>query len=333
MKLTWRSRLTIFSILIFVILAMVVSQSRTVRAAVSGVHAFMVVARVETEIMQKTPAGLYYEGLFWKHNDELMRIMSAHPENTVKLRDDLNLFIPGLEALVDGKGETVVITNEQVNALKEELDWFSYWGSPVLKEDIERERQRIQLDHLVGMTMDQALEYVNTTWMPDSEAEKTIVPNSDGKWAYFILQDIYFEYPSQYFVQVSESDPNYVYLFSSTDVPEQWHPYAMKVKVWTVPPSEDRDVDLWYAHEDILWETPIQTVDFHGFEYIKGKSVLPVTDLHAFLYNQSKRLAVEIFVFAFEAPPWGMKVNYPQLVNENYEYFQHMVDNIRMYYP
>lgn len=333
MKLTSRSRLTIFSILIFVILVMVVSQSSEVRAAVNGVHAFMVVARVETEIMQKTPAGLYYEGLFWKHNDEVMRISSEHPENINKLRESLLLFIPGLEALVDGKGDTITITAEQVNGLNEQLDWYYSWGSPVLKEDIERERQRLNLDHFIGMTMDEALEYVNITCKPESTVEKMIVPDSDEKWAFFVTQEIYFEYPVQYFVQVSESEPNYVYFIPFTGTPEQWHPYVMKAKIWTVPASENRDVHSWYAQDNILWEVPVQTADFQGFEFIKGKPPLPATGLHTFLYNQKKQLAVEIVVFAYELPPWGVNVNYAQFVDENYEYFQHMVDNIRMYYP
>src|SRR5688572_10058650 len=40
----------------------------------------LVILRVEREIIQKMPAGQYYESLFFKHNDEIMQISFNHPE-------------------------------------------------------------------------------------------------------------------------------------------------------------------------------------------------------------------------------------------------------------
>jgi hypothetical protein len=281
--------------------------------------------------MQKTPAGQYYESLFWKHNDELMQISSNHPENEEEFWRVTRLFIPGLEALLNGEGDTVQITSEQVESLKAELDWLAFVGSPTLREDIQREQQRLPLEALVGMTMNEALDFINLNWEPEASDSKTLVPDSDGKWAYYVHEGIYLEYPSQYAVQISESERDYAYFIPSTGMPENWHSFVMKVKVWTVPLNENMDVHTWYSQENILWEMPIQNTEFQGLEFIKSRT--NSMDIHAFLFNQQSQLALEIWVFAFEALHQLDVTDYHQLVSQRYEYFQHMVDNLRIEKP
>ena len=60
---------------------LVLSQVDAVRAIFNGAHALRVFLRVQTEIIQKSPAGQHYESLFWKHNDEILQILNAHPEH------------------------------------------------------------------------------------------------------------------------------------------------------------------------------------------------------------------------------------------------------------
>jgi hypothetical protein len=338
MKTNRRSRLT-FLVGIFVVLSILLAtHANAVRAAISGVYAFEVYVRVQTEIMQKTPAGQYYEALFWKHNDELMQIMDAHPEHVEPFAEALVLFVPELDALLNGDGDHVYVRLEHVESFKAELDWFASMGSSSLKEDIERERQRFPLDAMVGMTMNEALAFVNSNWTPNPMEEKSLVPDSDGEWAYYVHNGVYLEYPRQYTIQIVESKKNYLYLLPSEPMPEQWHPFVMKVKVWEVPLDENTDIHTWYSQSGILWEAPIQSADFQGVEFLqveRRQEDLDQSemDMHAFLYNPQSRLAVDIWIFTFELLPQETVIDYRQLVNERYEYFQHMVDRLRIQKP
>ena len=148
-------------------------RTRPVQATLGYMHIFSIYLRVETEIMQKTPAGQYYESLFWKHNDEVMQIMQAHPEHNEAFLQALIVFVPELEALLNGDGNKVYVTAKHVESLQAELDWFASTGSPALQEDIKREQQRLPLDQFVGMTMSESLDFINSTWSPDSPASKT----------------------------------------------------------------------------------------------------------------------------------------------------------------
>lgn len=311
-------------------------QFDSVQATFNNMHAGMVMLRVEREIMQKMPAGQYYESLFWKHNDEIMQISFNHPENEEEFWRVTRLFIPGLEALLDGEGDTVQITSEQVESLKAELSWFASVGSPALREDIEKEQQRFPLDIFVGMSMNEALDFINSSWTPDPALQQFLVPDSDGKWAYYIHdKGVYLEYPSSYSLQVSGSEKDFIYFIPSTGVPEQWNPCVMKVRIWNVPEAEKDTASSRsrYSPESIVWENSIQGPEFQGVEFISSRPSMPVMNFHAFQYNRENQLAVDIWVFVTENPQVPDDFDYSVMINQRYEYFQHMVDSIHMQMP
>jgi hypothetical protein len=167
MKLTKRFRWSIVFIILLASLATLLMQFDSVQATFTDMHMFAVMLRVESEIMQKTPAGQYYDSLFWKHSEELMQLIEANPGRYEELVRVNRLFVPGLEALLDGKGDEVRVTSEQVEGLKVQLDWFYSRGGPALQEDIQTEWQRLPLDHFVGMTMNEAWDFINSNWTPD----------------------------------------------------------------------------------------------------------------------------------------------------------------------
>ncbi|HKG54429.1 MAG TPA: hypothetical protein VKB04_09215, partial [Anaerolineales bacterium] len=109
MKLGKRSRWMIIFVILLTFLAIFFTHVDSVQATFSNMHVATVLFRVETEIMQKTPAGSYYRSLFWKHSDELVQIFLNHPENEEEFWRVNRLFIPGLEALLNGEGNTVRI--------------------------------------------------------------------------------------------------------------------------------------------------------------------------------------------------------------------------------
>lgn len=331
MKLSKRSRWIILVVGLLIMSVLILTQVKSVQATFTNVHAGMVLLRVEKEIMQKTPAGQYYESLFWKHNDELMQIAREHPENDAEFWRVTRLFIPGLEALLNGEGDSVQITSEQVEGLKTELDWLASVGSPSLREDIEKEQQRLPLEYFVGMTMTEALDFINANWLPSSLIEKTFVPNTDEQWAYYVHNGVYLTYPGSYYVQASESNSDYVYFVPSTGMPEEWNPCVMKVRVWGVPVEEKDTASpyTWYSPEMIAWENIVQNTEFEGIEFISRKADHLTMNLHAFQYNEANQLAVHIWVFANENPSIADPSDYSSIIDTRYEYFQHMLGNLQ----
>ncbi len=332
MELGKRSRWIIVIVGLLIVSLLILTQVDSVQATFSNVHAGMVLLRVEKEIMQKTPAGQYYESLFWKHNDEIMQIAANHPENDEEFWRVTRLFVPGLEALLDGEGSTVQITSEQVESLKAELDWLASMGSSALREDIEREQQRLPLDYFVGMTMSDALDFINTSWTPDSvQVQQNLVPDSDGQWAYYVYNNVYLEYPASYYLQISESNSDYIYFVPSAGMPEGWNPCVMKVRIWEVPVEgkEAASPYSWYSLEIIRWENAIQNEEFAGVEFVASKADWPVMSLHAFEYNEEIQRAVHIWVATNDNPQVTNAADYAQIIDQQYEYLQHMIYSIQ----
>lgn len=333
MKLGKRSRWIILGVGLLIISVLILTQVKSVQATFTNAHAALVLLRVEREIMQQTPAGQYYESLFWKHNDELMQIARDHPENNEELWRVTRLFIPGLEALLDGEGDTVQITPEQVESLTAYLNWLVSMGSPALREDIEREQQRLPLEYFAGMTMSDALDFINTSWTPDAtEIQPTFVPDSGGQWAYYVHNNVYLEYPGSYYVQVSQSNPDYVYFVPSTGVPEYWNPCVVRLHIWNVLPADELSASPypWYASKgSIVWESPIRNGKFGGVEFIVSQADGPTMDLNAFQYNAEIQRAVLLQVLTRDNPAVAEPSEYSIILEQQYEYFQHMINSVR----
>jgi hypothetical protein len=351
MQFSKRFRLiTIFAILFAALIASL-TQVDSVQATFNNAHAFTVLLRVETEILQKTSAGRYYDALFWKHAGELNQIISSHPEHNEALLQTIRVFVPGLEALLDGKGDTVYITPEHVERLKVELDWFASIGSPALQEDIQRERQRLPLDNFVDMTMSDALDFINSSWIPDmieqtlvpysimqptepvSVVDQTLVPGSNGNWAYYVHNGVYFEYPTNYYLQVM--DTMSIKLIPSPAKPEELPPYQIIVNVWNVPIAEKDRLrpDYWYPAESIVWVSAIQNEEFEGIEFISSLSNPPVIHIDSVQYNQENQLAVRIDMDVSENLSVPDGFDYSALVDQRYAYFKHMADSLHIQVP
>lgn len=332
MKISQRSRWMILFALLTVLSVLILSGVKAVRATVSDMHVISVLLRVEAEVMQKTPAGQYYESLMWKHTAEINQIISAHPENNEKIMSALRLFTPGLEALVDGEGNTVHITSEQVGAIQEQLDFFVSVGSPAFREDIEKERQRLQLDRFVGLTMNDAWDLINSAWTPDSVEPPLLVPGSDGKWAYYVHDGIYLEYPVNFRVQVSAMENDKVYFVPSSDSPELWNPCTLYVKFIRVSPEEKdkHNPRARYSSEMIPWEVEIENAEFPGTEFVVSQSDWIAMNLRAYQYNYENQMAVEFWAFVYENPQLEDSTAYAEMINQRYEYFQHMVNSLRI---
>ncbi len=125
--------------------------------------------RLRDEVLSQTEAGQRYIDIYYTHSTEIATLMLADPQLDDEGMATLELLVPGLQALVDGQGETVTITAEQVQQAEAFLDALAAVGSPALQQAIATERTRRPLAQLVGMTMDQAWAHLNgytLTWLP-----------------------------------------------------------------------------------------------------------------------------------------------------------------------
>ena len=137
-------------------------------------------ARVEREIMSPTPYGRYYSGLYFKNFNELKQILSTHPAYRDDMYRLMYLYIPHIEAVLDGRGDEVHITQEQVNELQAFFDQIKAASNGELRTDIERELSRTPLDDFVGMSMDETLAYIESTWERDFPSPPS---PTDTDWA------------------------------------------------------------------------------------------------------------------------------------------------------
>ncbi|MDO9300341.1 MAG: PxKF domain-containing protein [Anaerolineales bacterium] len=81
----------------------------------------------------------------------------------------MNLFVPSLQALLDGNGDTITITSEQVTGLQSFLNALVEQGDPELQAAILSELERHPLENMAGATMGEAWAYLNgyqLEWLP-----------------------------------------------------------------------------------------------------------------------------------------------------------------------
>jgi hypothetical protein len=106
----------------------------------------------------------------------------------------------------------------------------------------------------------------------------------------------------------------------------------MKVHIWNVPANEKdmTNPSAWYSHENVVWERTVQNTEFPGIEFISSRPNSSCIDFHAFLYNQEKGIAVDVWVLVIGGRQFPNDFDYSAMVDREYEYFQYMVDTIRL---
>lgn len=135
-----------------------------------------IVLRFYNEVVLPTPAGQYYNAMLWKHSDEMNSLYKNNPDHQEEVIKILHESVPGMEALLNGQGDTVLVTAKQIQLIQAEVDWVASVGSPALREDIERELERYPLEHFIGLTMNEALEYVTSNFPADLIVEPASIP-------------------------------------------------------------------------------------------------------------------------------------------------------------
>lgn len=112
--------------------------------------------RLRDEVLTSTPRGRHYIDLFYGHSLELGRLLLTDLVLQEEGAALLGMALPGLEALVNGEGETVLVTLDMVEMLDIFLTHLHTLASPDLQADIEREWARANPYGLVDRTFAEA---------------------------------------------------------------------------------------------------------------------------------------------------------------------------------
>lgn len=126
--------------------------------------------QVRDQILVKSPEGSRYIDLYAEHSPELALILLADSDLREQGFETIDLFRPGLEALLEGRGDEVAITEAQVSAVEQFLDEIAAVANPALAQVIADERAANPLAQLSGMTMAEALGDLTDNQPPDAEA-------------------------------------------------------------------------------------------------------------------------------------------------------------------
>jgi hypothetical protein len=142
----------IFSPFAFVIIPQAVAQ---------GTVSLVLFYRVRFEILGQSPKGEHYIQLFDTHTREITLILRDNPSMISESLSVLHQWQSNLDAMVNGRGDEVTISEEHVKSVMDYLDEIVKYTGPELKRTIEEELSITPLEATVGMTMNEAWRYLN----------------------------------------------------------------------------------------------------------------------------------------------------------------------------
>jgi hypothetical protein len=325
-----RRRIAVASI----VLALLVANFQPVQAMFVDMHILVSLWRFEREVLQASFAGQYFDGLAWIHIFEGIRILRDHPEHMDEIHSLADLTLSHLDSLLDGKGDTAIITEQQVKAVEAEVNWWMSVASPSLQSDIQSTLELYPLDQFVGMTMNEAVEYANSRFNETRE-EPNIVNGTNGQWASYIYKGVYFEYPSSWYVKVKEDSygNGNLFIIPSSESNEQWNTGVTTFEAWEILPDPIRPFDL---HREIdyvnaKWEKAVIVDGMEGYFFIYDPSQTGMfRKLESILYDQDKKIKVRVTVtlFNFDEVFFDLDVNEAR---KKYEYLFHITESVRLH--
>ena len=131
------------------------------KTVAQGIFDIVLFYRVRFEVLGQSQKGHHYTDLFDSYAREITEIVMSNSFLTWESIDVLVKWQPNLDALVNGHGDDVVISGDEVTSVKSYLNLIVQHASPKLKSVIEEELSAPPLEDTVGMTMNQAWAYLN----------------------------------------------------------------------------------------------------------------------------------------------------------------------------
>lgn len=133
---------------------------------VSALEVAAALYRVRDELLNGTAAGEHYRKLYEQHTGRISWLLLLNSELRATGGSILKAVTPGLNHLMDGQGDQDIITQELVDDVLSFLQRLAKEdrakGGGELAGTIERERARIDWDRLVGMTYEEAWQYIQS---------------------------------------------------------------------------------------------------------------------------------------------------------------------------
>jgi len=117
--------------------------------------------RVRDELLNTTSEGQRLSDLYYTYIPNIVQVLISHPELSDSSFETMNLFAPSLQALLDGEGDSVTLTEEQVQGLQSFLDALIQYGDEDLQSVISAELEKHPLENFVGLTIDEAWSQIN----------------------------------------------------------------------------------------------------------------------------------------------------------------------------
>jgi hypothetical protein len=116
---------------------------------------------IRDNVLSQTPQGQHYIDLYETFTPEIADAIGEHPQLLDEAIDVIQRWEPKLQALVEGNGNSVVITSEDVLSVQSFLNNLKAFSSSELQNAINNELSNHPLQNMIGMTMDQSWMYLN----------------------------------------------------------------------------------------------------------------------------------------------------------------------------
>lgn len=111
---------------------------------------------VHDEVLLPTEAGRRYIDIGWAFNDEMFQLGTQYPDIREKTVVLLLTLEPAFDALVDGRGDEVSLSVDDVALIEAYSSRLLEVGSPALQRTILEETARYPLETFIGVTMEAA---------------------------------------------------------------------------------------------------------------------------------------------------------------------------------
>ena len=111
-------------------------------------------------VLSQTEEGQHYIDIYDEYSAEIAALLLANPALYDQGYATLQLFVPAIEAIIDGNGDSVTITSAQIAQAEAFLDALTAEAGPGLRDTIIQERYRLPLDMMAGMSVNEAWNFI-----------------------------------------------------------------------------------------------------------------------------------------------------------------------------
>lgn len=133
---------------------------------ISALEVAATLYRVRDQLLNGTAAGEHYRKLYEQHTGRISWLLLLNPELRATGGQILKAVTPGLNHLMEGQGGQDIVTKELVDDVLSFLQRLAKEdrakGGGELADTIERERARTDWGRLVGMTYEEAWQYIQS---------------------------------------------------------------------------------------------------------------------------------------------------------------------------